>query len=465
KSAEKIDNSIKNTPKQNENALPSFSNQTSEWYTEIIQKAELADLRYGVKGCLVFQPWAVESMELMYDFFETELKKRGHKNYWFPTLIPESYFYKEAEHIEGFTPEVFWVEKGGVDKLEERLALRPTSETAFYTMFSYWIRSYQDLPFKTYQRASVFRYETKATRPFLRSREFFWIETHCAFRTSEEAFANVLEDMGTTKKIVYGIFGIPTIVFERPNWDKFAGAARTFGADAITPQGRVVQQPSTHMINQHFVKSFDVKYTDEDEQIKTPFTTCYGPAISRIFASVILTHGDDSGLKFPFEIAPKQVVIIPILSEKEPAVLKKALELKELLEAENLRVVIDDSKKRPGEKFYFWEMKGVPLRIEIGPKDIIEKKMILFRRDTKEKTVISESNLVNEIKSQGKALSENLLKQSKDNFEGKIIDAKTLDEIKEIVGKGIARANFCSVEKEGLPCAEIVEKQTGGKIR
>ena len=448
--------------------LPDKTKQPSEWYTEIIKEAELADIRYGIKGCLVFQHWAVESMELMYDFLEKDLKKRGHKNYWFPTLIPESYFKKEAEHIEGFSPEVFWVEKGGSDVLEERLALRPTSETAFYTMFALWIRSYKDLPLRTYQRANVFRYESKATRPFLRSREFYWIETHCAFATEEEAFKNVQEDMETTKRIVYGVFGVPTIVFERPAWDKFAGASRTFGADAITPQGRVVQQPSTHMINQHFTKSFGVEFSDKDETKKTPFTTCYGPAISRIFASVILTHGDNKGLRFPFEIAPKQIVIIPILAEKEPKVLKKAQELGEKLSEAGFRVEIDATDKRPGEKFYFWELKGVPLRIEVGPKDLAEKKVMITRRDSDvkgSKVAVAEKDILKEVEKLGTAVSENLRKQAMNSFDGLIKDCKTMDDVKKIVGTGIARVNFCSVEKIGEKCAEVIEKETGGKIR
>jgi len=448
-----------------EQKLPDIEKNPSEWYTEIIARAELADLRYGVKGCIVFGHWAVEAMELMYDYLERDLKKRGHKNYWFPTLIPENYFHKEAAHIEGFSPEVYWVEKAGNDVLEERLALRPTSETAFYSMFALWIRSYKDLPFRAYQRANIFRYESKATRPFLRSREFHWIETHCAFATEEEAFQNVLDDMETTKRIVFGVYGVPTIVFERPAWDMFAGAARTFGADAFTPQGRVVQQPSTHMINHHFTEQFGVKFMDKDEKEKTPYTTCYGPAVSRIFASVILTHGDNKGLKFPFEIAPKQIVIIPVLAEKEPKVLAKAKELAQKLGDANYRVEIDESDKRPGEKFYFWEMKGVPLRIEVGPKDLAEKKVMLSRRDTEKKEAVLEKDLIKAVENSGKELSENLKKTALSDFEGLIKDVKSIEEIKQIVGKGIARANFCSVGKDAVNCAEIVEKETGGKIR
>ncbi|MCX6800701.1 MAG: proline--tRNA ligase [Candidatus Diapherotrites archaeon] len=439
---------------------------SSEWFTWIIQEAKLADIRYGVKGFLVFQPWSVEPMELMYKYLEADLERRGHKKYWYPTLIPEKNFYLEKEHVEGFSPEVFWVEKGGETKLEERLALRPTSETAFYSMFSLWLRSYKDLPFKTYQRANVFRYETKSTRPFLRSREFYWIETHNAFATEEEAFKNVLEDMETTKRVVFGVFGIPTIVFKRPDWDKFAGAVNTFGADAITPDGKVVQQPSTHMLGQNFSKPFNVKFVDRDEKEKYCYLTCYGPCISRIFASVVLTHGDNKGLRFPFEIAPKQIVIIPIMAEKEPKVLKKAQELKEKIEEAGFRVELDaGDNKRPGEKFYFWEMKGVPLRIEVGPRDLKEKKVMIYRRDTGEKKAVAEKQLLKEIANEGRFLSENLKKIAKAQLDKSIVDAKNIEDVKKIVGRGIARCGFCSVESGGAKCAEIVEKETGGRIR
>ncbi len=437
----------------------------SEWFDTIIKKAELADIRYGVKGFLVFQPWSVESMEKMYGYLETDLKSRGHNNYWFPTVIPEKNFMLESEHVEGFTPEVFWIESAGSSKLEEKLALRPTSETAFYSMFSTWIRSYRDLPFKTYQRANIFRYETKATRPFLRSREFYWIEAHCAFATEKEAYANVLEDMETTKRIVFGVFGVPTIVFKRPSWDKFPGAINTFGADAITPSGRVVQQPSTHMLGQNFSKPFNVNFVDENEKEKLAYLTCYGPAISRIFASVVLTHGDNKGLKFPFEIAPKQIVIVPVLMEKDQSVIGVARELKEKLEGLGYRVVLDDSNVSSGEKYYHWEMKGVPLRIEVGPREIKEKTFLIYRRDTNEKTKVSQEEVFEKIKLFGKELSENLKKTAEIGFKNAISDVKTIDEVKAVVGKGIARANFCSAENDGVTCAEVIEKESGGKVR
>ena len=437
----------------------------SEWFTEIIKVAELADMRYGVKGFLVFQPWSVESMESMFYYLEKDLKKRGHQKYWFPTVIPEKNFQLESDHVEGFTPQVFWVTHGGSTEFEEKLALRPTSETAFYSMFANWIRSYKDLPFKSYQRANVFRYETKATRPFLRSREFHWIETHNAFATKEDAYQNVLGDMNTTKDIVFGVFGVPTIVFKRPDWDKFPGADATFGADAITPSGKVVQQPSTHMLGTNFSKPFNVTFTDENEKEQYAYLTCYGPCVSRIFASVILTHGDNKGLKFPFEIAPAQVVIVPILADKEPRVMEKAKELKEILEEQDIRVVIDTTDKRPGEKYYFWEMKGVPIRVDLGPRDLDNKKVTLYRRDTEEKTEINEADLLKTVLAQGKDISKNLKEVAMNNFEDIIKDVKTVDEVKEVIGKGIARVNFCTCDLGGAKCADLIERKTGGEVR
>src|SRR3989339_593007 len=318
---------------------------------------------------------------------EKNLQNKGHEPYFFPTLIPEENLKKESSHIGGFTPEVFWVTHGGEKKFEERLALRPTSETAFYEMFGLWIRSYKDLPFKTYQRAQVFRYETKATRPFLRSREFHWIERHSAHATEDDAFKQVLEDMNTTKEVLHDIFGIPFIFFERPVWDKFPGASRTFAADALNPNGKVIQLPSTHMISPEFSKAFNVKFMDKDESEKYAHITCYGPAISRIFASVIIVHGDDKGLKFPWDIAPVQVMIVPITDDKR--IIKKAKELKK-----------------------------------------------------------------------------HLIKKADKIFEGRIKDAKNLQEIKKATEEGfIAKCNFCSVDKEGISCAKIIETETGAEVR
>ena len=436
----------------------------SEWFSQIIQKCELADIRYKVKGFLVFQPWSVLPMEKMYDFMEKKLQEKGHKPYWFPTVIPEGNFKKESNHIDGFTPEVFWITQGGKKKLDERLALRPTSETAFYQMFGIWIRSYNDLPFKSYQRANVFRHETKATRPFLRTREIHWIETHCAHATEEDAFKQVLEDMQTTKEILHDVFGIPFIFFERPSWDKFPGAHRTFAADALNPDGRVIQQPSTHMISQKFSKAFDVMFKDFDGKEKLAWITCYGPAISRIFASVVIVHGDDKGLKFPWDIAPVQVVIIPI-DFKDKQLLKKAEDLKNKIK-EFASVEIDYTDKRPGEKFNHWEMKGVPIRIDLGLKDLKSKNITIFRRDLDNKKVVPEKDAIKTIKEISRDFTKNLIKKADKVFEGRIKDAKNIKEVKASIKEGaIVRCGICSVEKDGVPCAEKVEKEVGAEVR
>ena len=435
----------------------------SEWFTEIVKRAELADLRYNVKGFLVFQPWSVLSMEKMYHFLETVLQRKGHKPYWFPTVIPEKNFRIESSHVKGFTPEVFWITKGGGEELEEKLALRPTSETAFYQMFSLWIRSYKDLPFKTYQRANVFRCETKATRPFLRSREFYWIETHCAHASEKDAMEQVKDDMNTTKEVLHDIFCLPFIFFERPEWDKFPGAKRTFAADVLNPDGKMVQQPSTHLLNPEFAKGFDVKFKDKDGKEKFVWTTCYGPAVSRIFASIISVHGDDKGLKFPWEIAPLQVVIVPITENNK--IKNIAEKLKKQIQ-EFASVEIDYSEKRPGEKFNYWEMKGVPIRIDVGEKDLKNKKITLFRRDLDKKIIVPEKNVLKEIKKIAEETTENLTKEADKLFKNRIKDAQNISEIKKIIDNGgIARVNFCSVEKEGEKCAEVIEKQITAQVR
>jgi prolyl-tRNA synthetase len=439
------------------------SEDFSEWFSEIIQKAELADIRYNVKGFLVHQPWSVFCMEKMYHHFEKVLQAKGHNPYFFPTVIPESNLTKESSHISGFTPEVFWVTQGGNKKLPEKLALRPTSETGFYQMFALWIRSYKDLPFKTYQRANIFRHDTKATRPYLRDREFYWIETHCAHETLKDAEKQVKEDMEMTEEILHGVFGLPFMFFERPTWDKFPGAARTFAADVLNPDGKLVQQPSTHMISQKFMEAFDVKYKTKDGKEKRPFVTCYGPAMSRILASVIIVHGDDKGLRFPWDIAPKQVVVVPVSDDKK--LVDKANYLKKQIE-EKWTVEVDLSERSAGEKFNYWEMKGVPVRIDVGLKDLAKGKITVFRRDIGKKELISENGLMKYIEKVSKECTNNLRKQADDLFKGKIKDVKNVKEMKKVIGDGgIARCGFCSVDEKGVKCAGIVEKDIGAEVR
>jgi len=436
----------------------------SNWFSEIIQKSELLDLRYNIKGFNIFKPWAVEIIEKMYDHMQKILKQKNHKPYYFPTLIPEQNFKLESGHLKGFTPEVFWVKEAGTSKLPEKLALRPTSETAFYQMFALWIRSYKDLPFKTYQRANIFRYDTKATRPLLRDREFYWIETHCAHTSKENALNQVKEDMETTEQVLHGIFGLPFIFFERPEWDKFAGAERTFAADVLNPDGKLVQQPSTHLINASFAKAFNITYKDKNQKQQPCYLTCYGPAMSRILASIIIIHGDNKGLRLPWKIAPKQVVIVPI--KNSPEILKKVEKIKQELETKDIEVEVDLSEKTTGEKFYFWEMKGVPARIEIGLKEIENKELTIFRRDLNKKEKIKEKDLIKYIQEFSTQYDKNLTKQSDNLFNNRIIDVDSKSELKKAIEQGkIARCNFCSVEKKAMNCAEIIEKEINAEVR
>ncbi len=440
----------------------------SEWYTEIIKKAELGDIRYNIKGFIVFQPWSVLAMEKMYDFLEEKLQEKGHKPYWYPTVIPEKNFLMEKNHVKGFAPEVFWVtETGAGEKLEEKMALRPTSETAFYQMFALWIRSYKDLPFKTYQRAQVFRYETKATRPFIRSREFYWIETHNAFASKEEAFNQGKEDMETTQEVLFEKFCLPFMFLERPEWDKFPGAETTFAADTLMPDGKVMQLPSTHVISQNFTKAFNVKFTDENGKENYCWTTCYGPAVSRIFAAVISVHGDNKGLVFPFSIAPLQAVIIPIYNDKnKEKVLKKTEKIMKELRKNKIRAETDSSDKTMGEKFYFWEMKGVPFRIDLGEREIKEKKAVVFRRDTGKKTQEKIEKLSSFILKEGEKQLKALQEKAKKEFENSVVEVNSVEKAKKEIEKGkIVKANFCSVSNEGVSCAEKIEKELNASIR
>ncbi len=442
------------------------SEDFSEWYTQVINKAELSDIRYNVKGFIVFRPWSVLSMELMYDFLEDELQEKGHSPVWLPAVIPESNFKKESEHIEGFSAEVFWITEAGSDskKLEEKLALRPTSETAIYSVFPLWIRSWRDLPLKLYQRCQVWRYEGKSTRPFIRSREFHWIESHNAFETKEDAEKQVREDMVITENVLHGKFGIPFLFFERPDHDKFPGAFSTFAADTIMPDGKALQLPSTHLLKQEFPKAFDIKYTDRNGDEKYVWTTCYGPAVSRIYAAVISIHGDDKGLILPPEIAPVQAIIIPIYNEKNrEKILKEAEKVKNKLNG--IRIRIDDRDEyTPGWKFNEWELKGVPLRIEIGPKDIKNDQVIFVRRDTEKKEKVKQSKLKNEVNTTLDKIQSNLIKRADKFFDENIDDASNIKELKKILdGKGgFVRINWCG-DKE---CSDHIQAKTdGGVIR
>lgn len=449
-----------------EEGIQNPKSRFSEWFSEVIAKAELADLRYNVKGFIVHRPWCVMALREMYRLYEAELERRGHKPVIFPAVIPKENFMKEAEHVEGFAPEVFWITRAGETELSEEIALRPTSETAMYTMYAKWIRSWRDLPLKLYQSCQVWRYETKATRPFIRGREFYWIEAHDVFATKEEAEAQVKEDMEITEKVMHQEFGIPFIFFRRPEWDKFAGAVYTYAADTLMPDGKALQQPSTHLLGQNFAKPFEIKFVDKDEKEKIAWQTCYGPAIWRMFASVIALHGDDRGLIFPFKIAPLQVIIVPIiLKGKEKKVLEKSRRLKEFLQ-DSFRVEVDESENTPGWKFNYWEMKGVPLRLEIGPKEVECEEVVLVRRDTGEKITVKDSQVKEKIDYLGKEITRNLIKKADEWFEKMIHPVKDLKELEDkLEAGGFFRVNFCSVDMEGKECAEILKEKFHLNVR
>ncbi len=439
----------------------------SDWFTEITKQAELCDLRYNVKGFVVFMPWSVKTMKLMYAAYEDELEAKGHRPALFPALIPESNFTKESEHVAGFVPEVLWVTHAGEKLLEEKLAMRPTSETAMYTMYSQWIQGLSDLPLKIYQSCQVWRHETKATRPFIRSREFYWIEAHNVFATEQEARDQVKEDMETSEAMLHLEFGIPFIFFQRPEWDKFPGAVHTFAADTLMPDGKVIQQPSTHLLGKNFAKAFNIQYDDEQGNKQYGWQTCYGPAISRIYASLISIHGDDKGLVLPFDLAPTQVIIVPILKKEGTEKLaEKAGEIKQKLCKKRIRAEADLSEKTPGFKFNEWEMKGVPIRIELGMRELESGELTLHRRDTGEKQKINEDELIEKIGSLSSSIKENLIKKADEWFSSMLKEAGTFEELKEkLESGGLIKIPFCSIDMDGQECAESLKEKIHADVR
>ncbi len=447
-------------------ALPK-KEQFSEWYSELMKEAELVDLRYGVKGFIVIRPWAMYILKKMYSYYEEILEQYNHMPVHFPVVIPERYLTKEKEHIKGFEGEVFWITRAGFNELEERLALRPTSETAMYPMYALWTSGRKDLPIKLYMSELVWRYETKATRPLIRGREFWWIEAHCAFATKEEAEAQVREDMLTAKKAIWETFGVPFLFFKRPEWDKFAGADYTFAADTLMPDGRVLQIATTHLLGQNFSRPFEFKFMDTDGKEKYAWQTSYGPGMNRILAAMISWFGDDKGLILPFHLAPVQVVIVPIFKdESKKKVLGYAKEVEGKLKALGYRVELDDAEdETPGFKFNKWELKGVPIRVEVGPKEAEAKALTVVRRDNREKQQLSleEAAKIEEI---AKLMFEEMRKKNEEKMRSSIVDAKNWDELKKGIEEGkIVRVAFCSVDKDGEACYAKIKEELKAEVR
>ncbi len=439
--------------------LPNKVREFSKWYDEVLSKAELIDIRYGVKGFVVYRPNAMIIVKKIYDLFEDELKKRGHKQMLLPLVIPMSNLRKEAEHVKGFENQVFIIERAGGDVLEEKLVLRPTSETAIYPMMSLWIKSYKDLPMKLFQSVAVYRHETKATRPLLRGREFLWIETHDAFATSEEAEAQIKEDLEIAKK-VYDELGLAFIVVEREEFDRFPGAERSFAYDALMPNGEVLQIATTHYLGQKFSKPFEVMFMDERGVNRYPYTTCFGIGISRTLAAIIITHGDDYGLVLPFGMAIYDIVIVPILYKgKEKEVIKKARRIEEIVRNAGYSVKLDDGEETPGEKFYKWEMLGVPVRIEIGSREVSEGTVTVFRRDLRKREKKKDGELVEYLGYLKSDMIRVLRGRSWNTLKERLVKVNSREELLEEAGKGkIILANFCG-KKE---CADGIKAETRG---
>ncbi len=360
----------------------------SEWFHNILEEAEIIDTRYPVKGMHVWLPQGFKIRKHTLNILKTILDE-DHEEVLFPLLIPEDELAKEAIHVKGFEEEVYWVTHGGLTKLNKKLALRPTSETAMYPMFSLWVRNHSDLPMKYYQVVNTFRYETKHTRPLIRVREITTFkEAHTVHATSEETEEQVKDAIKIYKKF-FDMLGIPYTVSRRPEWDKFPGALYTVAFDTIMPDGKTLQIGTVHNLGQTFAKTFDITYETSSGEHEYVHQTCYGLS-DRIIASIIGIHGDKSGLSLPPDIAPYQVVIVPIIYKKGgKEVIEFCRNLEEKLKREaNLRVYFDNRDIRAGKKYYEWEMRGTPLRMEVGPRDLENKKVVTYRRDTQEKKII-----------------------------------------------------------------------------
>jgi prolyl-tRNA synthetase len=442
----------------------------AEWYNTIIYAADLVDNRYNVQGFVVHKPWAMYSFRALYALFEKELEANGHEPVLFPAVIPEDNFRKEAQHVEGFAPQVFWITQGGAEQLTHPLALRPTSETAFYQMYSKWVQSQSDLPLKFYQSCTVFRYEHE-TLPFMRGREFMWIEAHDAFASEKEAKDQVKQDIEIGQRVLNEVLGLPLICTERPAWDTFPGAEHTYAYDVLMPDGRVNQVASTHLLGQKFAKTFDIEFKDDKGEAKHAWQTCFGPGIWRIMAALVSVHGDDRGLIFPFAVAPAQVVIVTIPAgdaKEDKKILDYAAQLRDRLALMNIRAVIDNTAKTPGFKFNYWEMRGVPIRMEVGKKEVEKNAVTIARRDTKARAQVPLDALTTYLVETAGAILLELKARAKEDFNKRLKDAKTKEEVKKILeeDKGIARTTFCTTGEEGHACADELAAFAGGaKVR
>lgn len=433
----------------------------SEWYTQVIKKAELAD--YGpVKGSIAIRPYAYALWEKIREIFDRMIKKSGHKNAYFPLFIPESFLKKEAEHFEGFVPEVFWVTQAGNKEVGEKLAIRPTSETIIYHFMSRWIRSWRDLPLLLNQWCNIARAEIKATKPFIRTSEFLWQEGHTAHATQAEAETEVRMILGFYRELIEKYLAIPVIVGKKSETEKFAGAVYTTTLEALMPDGRALQCGTSHYLGQNFSKPFEVKFSDKSGEDRYAYTTCWGIS-TRLIGALVMVHGDDKGLVIPPNIAPIQIVIIPIYYEKRERekVFEYCKDVEKKLKVLGFLVLFDGREAyTPGWKFNEWELKGVPLRIEAGMKEVENRTVTIVRRDTGEKVSL-ELEALDKIKSISEKVQKNLFERAKKFLEKNTTFVNEYEKLKRLIGNGFVKANWCGNEK----CESKVKEETGATIR
>ena len=436
-------------------AITSMDEDFAQWYTDIVKKAELIEYT-SVKGCMVIRPYGYAIWENIQRILDGLFKATGHENVCMPMFIPESLLQKEKDHVEGFAPEVAWVTHGGKEPLEERLCVRPTSETLFCEHYANIIQSWRDLPKLYNQWVSVVRWE-KTTRPFLRSREFLWQEGHTIHATAEEAVIETEKMLNVYADFCERYLAMPVVKGKKTESDKFAGAVSTYAIEALMHDGKALQAGTSHYFGDGFAKAFDITYADKENKRVHPHQTSWGMT-TRLIGAIIMTHGDNNGLVLPPDVAPIQVAIIPVAAHK-PGVLEKANELKEML-SKNFRVKLDDSDNSPGWKFAEYEMKGVPLRIEIGPRDIENNQCVVAMRVNGEKEFVSLDNLTETVEAKLAAAREIMYNKALENREAKTYACTSTDQIKAILeekGDGFVKAMWCGEEE----CEDKVKELTG----
>ncbi len=421
--------------------ITAMEDDFAQWYTDVVKKAELIDYT-SVKGCMAIKPAGYAIWENIQKELDARFKKTGVENCYMPMFIPESLLQMEKDHVEGFAPEVAWVTHGGLEPLQEKLCVRPTSETLFCDYYSKNIKSHRDLPQLLNQWCSVVRWE-KTTRPFLRSREFLWQEGHTAHATASEAQERTEQMLNLYADFLEDFLAIPVVRGIKTDKEKFAGAKDTYTIEALMHDGKALQSGTSHNFGDGFAKAFNIQYSDKENKLQYVHQTSWGMT-TRLIGAIIMVHGDNSGLKLPPRLAPIQLMIIPIAMHKE-GVLDKANELKEALLAKGIRVKLDDSDKTPGFKFSECEMRGVPLRLEIGPKDIENNQCILVRRDTGEKIVSSLENIEKEVVSLLEEIQNDMFKRALEHRQAHTYEADTMEEFTEIVENkpGFVKALWC----------------------